>query len=95
MSVTQWVSDLETHFKSVEETARQFLETHVPGLADFARKVESSPLLSVAEQIAGAVDPAAEAILAKALADLASLAPPAPAPVAAVADATPDAPPAG
>jgi hypothetical protein len=92
------VADLQAHFQSVEDVAKQFLETHIPGLADFARKVESSPLLLAAEAIAGTVDPAAEAILAKALADLASIVPPAPPPAAAEvapADSTPDQVPAG
>lgn len=79
--LSQWVKDLEAHFESVKSTAEAFLETHVPGLAELAAKVEASPLLAAAERIAGTVDPAAEAVLAEALAKLASLAPAAPAPL--------------
>lgn len=78
-NVGQWVSDLETHFKSVVATGEQFLSEHVPGLISLAQKVEASPLLTAALGIAEVIDPAAETVLAKALADLAHLLPPKPA----------------
>lgn len=89
MSLSQLVADLDTHFRSVEDTAKTFLEQHVPALLGFAQKVESSPLLSIAEAIVGTIDPAAEQVLARALQDLAGLIPAAAAP--APADAAPEA----
>lgn len=94
-NVPQWVGDIETYFHSVEDTAKQFLETHVPGLAEFARKVQSSPLMAAAEAIAGQVDPAAEQVLARALTDLASLAPVPAAPPPPAEEPPAEEPPAG
>jgi hypothetical protein len=94
-SLTQWAADFKAHFESVEQTAKAFLEQHVPGMAEVAAKIDADPLVQAA--LSTVLPPEAKAMVAQWIADLEEKFPvpaaaPAPAPAA---DSTPDAPPAG
>jgi hypothetical protein len=47
--LTQIVADLKAHFESVETTAKQFLDEHVPELVERAQQAEANPLIAAVE----------------------------------------------
>ena len=45
MNLSQIVTDLKTHFEDSEAKAKEFLEQHLPALADVAQKAEENPVV--------------------------------------------------
>lgn len=46
MNLDQIVNDLKAHFQTAEETARRFLEEHLPAVENLAQKAATNPALN-------------------------------------------------
>jgi hypothetical protein len=85
MSLATIVAAAEADAKKIDDSAHNFIDTHLPALRELAQSVEGSELFQVALSMVGKLDPAAEAMAVTVLKAIAGPAEPAP-----VADVTAD-----
>lgn len=89
VSLATIVEDAKKDVEAVEEAVKNIVDTHLPKLGEIAQGIEDSPLVQLALDMAGTIDPAVEAMAVKVLKAFAAEAPaPAPAPVPAPEPAT-------
>lgn len=75
MSLATIEKDMRDAVTGIEEHVKSFLGEHLPQLGEIAKSVEESPLVQLALDLAGTIDPAAEQMAVKVLQALASEAP--------------------
>lgn len=80
MSLATIVEDAKKDVEAVEEAVKNIIGTHLPKLGEIAQGIEDSPLVQLALDLAGTIDPAAEQMAMRVLKAIAAESP-APAPV--------------
>ena len=75
MNVTQLENDLRSAVTNADQWVHQIIDTHLPQLGTLAKAAENSTLVQVALELAGSIDPQAEAIAVDVLKAIAAKAP--------------------
>jgi uncharacterized NAD(P)/FAD-binding protein YdhS len=80
MSLATIVAAAEKDVKAAEAAVKSVIDTHLPQLGEIAQGIEDSPLVQLALDLAGTIDPAAEQMAMRVLKAIAAESP-APVPV--------------
>ena len=83
MSLATIVAAAEADAKKIDDSAHNFIDTHLPALRELAQSVEGSELFQVALSLVGKLDPAAESAVVVVLKAIAGKPADVPVPVAA------------